>query len=162
MPFNANSFVNQTFTGANSTRYVTAPEGDYTLMIDSRSTDVEKWMSENEAKKGPNAGRVFVSMDVPVEILDDTVRATLQQEHVYSRYRMILDFDKDGRLDFSEGKNVKLGKLRDALHQNDPSQPWNPVMLGNSSVPFKGHVIETPDKTDPTVKYSEVSRVTRA
>src|SRR5258706_2257325 len=124
--FDAKAFVTGSITGATSTRYQTPPEGDFNMMLDGRNLDVEKWISTQVAQKGPNAGNEFVNFEVPVELLDDKVRIQLNQEHVYSRYRMILDFKADGSLDFIEGQNVKLGRLREALNQNDPNGPWDP------------------------------------
>lgn len=161
MPFDASKFVNQDFTGANATRYNNCPEGDYTLKVDLRESDVAKWIRENEIRKGPRAGSMMVSLDVPVEVLDDGVRAKLNQEHVYTRYSCILDFDKNGDLDFAEGRNVKLGRLREAMGQNTPGQAWNVKMLANDTIVFKGHVIERPDPNNPEDKFSEVSRVTK-
>jgi len=146
-----------------STRYVTPPEGDFNLMLDSRNLDVTKWFTSGIAQKGQNAGNEYVTFEIPMEILDDKVRQALNQDHVYSRYKGFLDFAPDGSLDFSEGKNVKIGRLREALNQNDPNVPWDPSQLALASgTIFKGHLKHTPNKDDPTAPFSEISRVTKA
>lgn len=40
------------------------------------------------------------------------------------RQNVWLDLTASGNLDLGRGKNVGLGKLRTALGQNDPSEPW--------------------------------------
>lgn len=159
MPFDAKAFVTQTTDKANSTVYVAIPEGDYKPMM-IETGDVSEWIRENEIRRGPNAGSTLVSLEIPVEILDDNLRSKMGLPKITSRYRMILDFDSAGNLDFSEGKNVKLGKLRDVLNQNDPGKPWSPSMLSGAG-PFAGHVVQTSAKDNPEQKYSEISRVTK-
>lgn len=161
--FNAQQFIKSTVSGASSTRYAVIPEGDYSLMLDQRNLDVEKWFTEQTASKGPNAGNTFITCEVPVEIVDQTLRDKMGQEHVYSRYRFIVDTNAAGEIDMSEGKNVKLGRLREALNQNDKNVPWDPSMLAQaSSVMFKGHLKHSPNKDDPQAPFSEISRVTKA
>ena len=102
----------------------------------------------------------MITVDIPVEVIDDNVRQKMGVQKVVTRYRMILDFDANGNFDFSEGKNVKLGKLRDALNQNQPGVSWNWSMLPGAG-PFKGHVSQTSDKNNPEQKYAEVTTVSR-
>jgi hypothetical protein len=151
--------VTQTTDKSNSTTYIAIPEGDYKPMM-IESGDVSEWIREYEIKKGPNAGGSLVNFEVPIEILDDELKQKLGLAKVVTRYRMILDFDASGNLDFSEGKNVKLGKLRDVLNQNDPGKPWSPSMLSGAG-PFAGHVVQTSSKDNPEQKYSEISRVAK-
>lgn len=68
-----------------------------------------------------------------------------------------LDISGSGGLDTSKGKNVGLGKLRDALGQNREGQPWSPGMLvGQVALIRVGHSI---DKRDNVTVQAEVKAV---
>lgn len=158
MSFNLKALGEAQYNASMSTVTVPIPEGEYVMMVGDWKDD---WMREQTANTGRNAGGTFVSVDVPVEIIDDALRIKLGRDKLLSRYRFILDIDANGQLDFSEGKNVRLGKLREVLDQNTPGVPWSMQQLASKG-PFKGWIKQTSDKTDPSIKYSEVSRVAKA
>jgi hypothetical protein len=154
--FDASAFLNQTVDGPMSTSIPANPEGEYKMMI-SGDSDPTTWFGEAKWEKN---GQSFSSptCTIPVEILDDALRAKLGRDKVTDRIKMFLDM-KDGRLDTSEGKNVKLGALRAALGQNEMAG-WTFGKLVGAG-PFIGRITQSSDKKDPTIKYSEVSRVSK-
>lgn len=159
MTFDVSKFVNATYSASTSTKFPVPDEGDYVIQLGA--FDEKTWLRVNSFKdKNTGEDREMVSLEIPVEILDDGQRQKLGISKVTSRYKCILDLDANGDLDFSEGKNVRLGRLRDVLGQNDPSQPWSIQMLANKG-PLMGHVAITTDKNDADKKYSEISRVTK-
>jgi len=83
-----------------------------------------------------------------------------KQDKNFAKQAIWLDFtfkDNQPVLDFSEGKNVALGALRDALGQNKERGKWQPQMLVGQLGKVKiGH---RPDKTNSEIIYAEVKRV---
>lgn len=147
----------QPITGAMSTEYEVAPEGDFVLMVGDY--DEKTWFREQTFENNDGTSRDAISVSIPMEILDDNVRVQMGRERVFSRYQFFLDLDPQGNIDFSKGKNVKLGKLREVLGQNDPALPWSFPMLAGKG-PFKGHNKVSSSKKNPEQKFSEISRVT--
>lgn len=151
--FNADAFLNQTASAPMATSVTPCPEGEFKFVID----DSDKAIKFNEftSDKG-----TFHTMEVLCNCLDDGVKAKLGREKVMVPIKMFLDLDASGSgLSTEPDKNVQLGKLREALGQNDGS-PWAPAMLKGKG-PFMGKVTQRADKDDPTIKYSEIKRVAR-
>lgn len=156
MAFDPSKF-SQPITGAMSTEYEIVPEGDFTLMVGDY--DEATWFRSQTFTNDDGTTRDAVSVSIPMEILDDNVRAKMGRERVFSRYQFFLDMDAEGNIDFTQGKNVKLGRLRQVLDQNDPSLAWSfPLLAGKG--PFKGHNKVTSSKKNPEQKFAEISRVT--
>jgi hypothetical protein len=90
---------------------------------------------------------------------DQLPNQILKRDKVLVPMNCWLDLTEDGAsLDLNEGKNVSLGRLRKALDQNEGK--WNPLMMkGKGPVMIK--VSQRSDKTDPTIKYAEVNRVSK-
>lgn len=156
-PFDASSFLNQTVDAPMSTSIPACPEGEYKMMI-SADSDITSWFGEAKWNKN-GIDHTEATCTIPVEILDDALRQKLGREKVTSRIKMFLDLKPDNSLDTSEGKNVRLGALRAALGQND-SPGWTFARLSGAG-PFIGRVTQSSDKKDPSIKYDEVTRVSK-
>jgi hypothetical protein len=155
--FDASAFLNQTVDGPMSTVFPVCPEGEFTMKI-TDDGDIASWFSEAKwTDKNTGEARSAPTVTIPVEILDDAVRQKLGVQKVTSRLKMFLDMS-GGKLDTSEGKNVRLGQLRAAVGQNTPG--WNFSMLKGAG-PFVGRTILVSDRNNPEIKYSEVSRVAK-
>jgi len=153
MSFDANAFLNQTITEANSTRTVPCPEGEFKAFID----DGEKAITTREGGLDRNGNELSPQLVVQFAVMGDQMpNQVLKRDKVLVPMNIWLDI-KDGALDMSEGKNVGLGRLRRAVGQNDPG-PWSPNMLkGKGPVMIK--VTQRSDKNDPEQKYGEISRI---
>jgi len=149
--FDVNAFVNQTYNQATSSDYALIPEANDVRMM-TGSGPLEKWFRTFTANDVQ-----YVTLEVPMIILDEAIKTEMARDTVMSRYKMFLDFDETGNLDFGKGRNVKLGQLREALGQNDPGAPWSPAMLADAG-PLLGKIVHTSGK-DGT-QYAEVGRVT--
>lgn len=79
---------------------------------------------------------------------DDTGMTEPQIKH-----GVFLDIDDSGMIDMAEGKNIDLGRLRAACGQNDGGA-WSPMDLEGQ--PVVGHIIQQPDKNDPTIIYNRI------
>lgn len=115
--FDKDDILNAQAEGEMDTKYTPFPEGEYPAYIAKLDTRV---VGENKDK---------VVLDLFWESDDAEVAKVTGMEKSQVRQSIFLDFTESGALDTSKGKNVQLGKLRDALGQNNPGQPWSPAML---------------------------------
>lgn len=112
--FDPDMFLNQEVTGANEVKYTPVPIGEYSAYCDDLSMDSYE--------------------DTPIlivhwAILSDELKEKLGLEKPTVQDRIFLDLNEDGSLAFGPNKNVKLGRTREAVGQNDPSKTWNFNML---------------------------------
>ena len=112
--FDPNTFMNTSTTDAMETTYTPVPEGEWTGVI-------------KEIK--PRAAKEAAMLDVVWGIDDDQVVAAIGMKSPIVRQTVFLDLTETGGLDKGKGKNVQLGKLREAVGQNQNGKPWQPGML---------------------------------
>ena len=145
--FNPDSFMNASITEANDTQYVPVPEGEFQATIDK----VEAKVVGNETPR-PILNVSWKTSDPAVQNATGRAENTVRQT-------IWLDVTESGGLDFGKGKNVGLGKLRDALGQNRPGQSWAPGMLvgGVAKVKVKHSI----DRRDGVTINAEVSGVAK-
>lgn len=123
-PFDPNSFMAQTVDGELDTQVQLVPEGEYPAMIES--IEAEKDFRHGIVGEGKKtAGATWANFSPRFVLQAPEVAAELGREKVVVAHEGIfLDLDSTGNLDFSKGKNVNLGQLRDAVGQNKPG-PWS-------------------------------------
>ena len=119
--FNPDQFLDQTITESNDTTVVPVPVGDYTAV----ATEVKcrSWQSKNDPSQ---AG---LALDITWEIDDESVKEFLGRSKVTVKGGIMLDVTDSGGLDMSKGRNVALGRLREALDLNKPGQPFSFSMI---------------------------------
>lgn len=132
--FNPELFLNAEVEGALSTEYVLIPEGDHSGIIGPISADSFKSF---DIKKGDNAGKKAYRLDLDIFVNDETG----QLKEMLGRppkiqYRLMLDMAAGGSLELGKGRNVNLGRLREAVHQND-GKKWSFGMLAGQPIRFK-------------------------
>lgn len=155
MAFNAEKFLATNVDIPMSTHTVPCPEGEFKAFID----DGDKAIQFKDGRAASD-GKVALSPQCTVMFAivgDQMPNQTLKRDKVLVPMNCWLDLTDDGEsLDFSEGKNVSLGRLRLALGMNDSA--WTPLaMKGRGPVMIKvGH---RADKDDPETRYAEVRRV---
>lgn len=143
--FNPEAFMNSTTNEASATQYLQVPEGEYNASIDTvtpRSTQTGKALLSIKWKVDDEAARNATGMAEPSVF-----------------HTIWLDVKDDGTLDGGPGKNVQLGKLRDALGQNAAGKPWTPGMLVGQVAKIR--VKHSIDKRDNVTINAEVSAVTK-
>lgn len=114
MSFNPDEFLSGTVAGEMSTEFTPIPEGEYNAVID-----------KVEARSTRNGGAI---LDVTWIIDDQAVREATGLENPKCRQSVFLDITASGGIDVSKGKNIGLGRLREAVGQNGP-QAWAPGQL---------------------------------
>ena len=112
--FDPDMFMNTQTSDANDTQYVPVPVGEYNGVI-------------GEVKAGTAGDKPVLNITWGID--DDEVRAATGLDKPTVRQTVWLDLTPQGGLDMGKGKNVGLGKLREALGQNTPGKPWSPGML---------------------------------
>jgi hypothetical protein len=146
--FNPDKFLESTTTDASSTSRNPVPEGEYKATVD----DLE--VRNVETKRGERQ-----ILRILWEIHDDEAKAATGLDRVIVRQDLWLDLNDRGGLDTGKGKNVSLGRVREALGQNTPGEAWNPGMLKGAG-PALLVVIERPDHASDAI-YNDVKSVGR-
>lgn len=150
--FDLNTFLQTSTTEANSTQLDPVPEGEYTAISQLVDKDC---FSTFDYKNGEKAGTKGFALTVKFKIADP--KAGEYDGRMVS-YRTTIDVTPDGNgLDFGKGKNIGLGRLREALGQNRAGVPWGPSMLGGQVA--KIVVKHEMDKQDSTKVYVRVDGV---
>lgn len=146
--FDADTLLASETQGAMSTEYTPIPVGEYTGVI--------KDIGVREVTSQKN-GETYRFFEVKYHIDDQQVAELTGMTEPQARQSMILDLTPGGTLDLGKGKNVQLGRLREACGQNDPSKPWSFEML-------RGQVVKVSIKhrtSDDGQIYAEVKNVAK-
>ena len=146
--FNPETFLDQQFTEANSTQMVPVPVGEYTAVI--KDVKARQWQS----KKDPSVAGL--TLDVTWDIDSPEVRELLGRDTVTVKQGIMLDLTDTGSLDMGKGRNVGLGRLREALDLNKPGEPFAFSML-----PVRVAQITVSHRIDGDNIYTDVKGVAR-
>jgi len=141
--FDPNVFLAQEVKGANEIKFTPIPKGEYKAFID----DID--MDEYEGSP------ILV---INYAIMDDTLKATLGLEKPTQQDRIFLDME-NGQLAFGVNKNVRLGRTREAVGQNN-GKAWQFNQLRGAG-PVKLLIDHKPGKNAGEV-FSYVARVAKA
>jgi hypothetical protein len=146
--FDPTAFLDQSIEGTLDTKMIPCPEGEFVAVIDS--VNPRPWNSKDGTKAG-------VALDVFWAIDDQGVKEQLGREKILVKQGIMLDLDATGqRLDVSKGKNINLGRLREALGMNNPGQSFSFAMLPGRAARVKvTHRIEGEDV------YADIKMVTK-
>jgi hypothetical protein len=145
MSFNAEQFMSTVVKGAFDTKTVPIPEGEYPGTI----TKLD--LREVKTKNGDR-----IILEVTWEITDPAVEQATNRDKNYARQSIWLDVTPEGALSERKGTNIGLGRLREAIGQNNPDKDWNmPQLVGASAmVSIKHRLNETTGEV-----YGEVGSV---
>lgn len=127
--FNAEDFLNATIEGANSTSAQPIPEGEYTAVI--AEFKLRPWVKKDDPSVSGQALDVVWQLDAP------NVAEELGRKELKAKQGIMLDFTDDGRLDMGKGRNVGLGRLREALDMNNPGQAFAISMIAGRMAKVK-------------------------
>lgn len=119
--FDPNQFLDVQITEANDTKLVPVPVGEYTAVIDKVTT--RAWQGKADPSKSG------VTLEVIWDIDNADVKALLGRDKVSCKQGIMLDLTDSGTFDMGKGKNVGLGRLREALGMNTPGVPFSFSML---------------------------------
>ena len=149
--FDPETFMHEEHEAPMETAFTPVDEDEYEAYID----DVEA-----EALKTDDGPKPV--LQITYALTSEEVKAKLEMDKVTVRQTVWLDFDEQtGKLAFGPNKNVRLGRIRDAVGQNEDGEPWAPSMLkGAGPVVIKvGHRFNKETGEGP---YADVQKVTAA
>ena len=121
--FDEDAFMSNTTEGTMSTEFTPVPEGEFQAVVSGVG------VRSGEGEKGP-----WAVLDIMWAVDDAAVAEETGMDNPKVRQSVFLDITPDGGLNLGKGKNVQLGKLREAVGQNG-SDAWSPSMLeGNVGI----------------------------
>lgn len=110
--FDTDTFLNATYEAANSTRLPLVPAGEFPAEVDRIS------VTSGVIKEGERAGESWHMLNLMWSIQDDKLKEKLKMDKVSVKQSFFLDVTEGGTLDMGEGKNVQLGRVREAVGMN--------------------------------------------
>lgn len=150
--FDPASLLEATVETSNDTKIIPIPEGEYLAVIDN--VKINTWQSGDGSKSG-------LRLDVEYLLDDAAAKEATGRDKLLVRQGIMLDLTEDGRsFDMGKGKNVGLGRLREATGLNTPGQTFAVQMLPGRLVKIK--VTQRPKEGDPETIYNDVRGVTKA
>jgi hypothetical protein len=152
MTFDPNDFLNATITESNDTALLNPPDnmsGDGYQMIADKAT-VAPWQGKADPSKSG------LKLEIQWQIEDENVKKFCGREKVMCRQSIMLDLNDSGGLDLGKGRNIGLGKLREALGMNVPGVPFSFQMISGRMA--QGYVQH---RVDGENVYAEIKRVAK-
>lgn len=124
MSFDPQSFLDASVSGTNDTKVIPVPVGEYMGIVEKVTP--RQWQSKDGSTTG-------ISLDVIWLIEDESVKEYLGRPSVSCKQGIMLDLTPQGGLDMSKGKNVGLGRLREAVGKNNSGEAFSFAMLPGSA-----------------------------
>jgi hypothetical protein len=150
MSFDPGSFLNTQVVGANDTKLVPIPVGEYIGITES--VDCVPWQSKEDTSKSG------LKLVVTIGIDNETVKSITGRDKPTVKHDVMLDINPGGQgLDMGKGKNVSLGRLREALQLNNPNEPFSFLQIPGR--PIKVSIKHREYKGD---LFAEVGAVAKA
>jgi len=147
--FDAQSFLDMQIADANSTATIPVPVGEYAAIIDK--INVRQWTKKDDPTISGLTLEVFWNVD------DQQVKELLGRDKVSVKQGVMLDITEEGGLDMGKGRNVGLGKLRQALGLNEPG-----VAFSFNQLPGQYAKVSVKHRIDGENIYPEVGTVVKA
>lgn len=117
-PFDPTVYSQMTFNQKASTESFPVPVGEHVCTIEK--TELAAWENKDKTNGGLKVQFTLVCEDSDKAIFNVTGR-----DKNTLRYEFILDMTEDGKgLDFGKGKNIRLGRLQEAVGIAE-GQPWS-------------------------------------
>lgn len=134
---------------ANSTFVPQCPVGDYDMVVDKVTAD------QFPGVKDPS--KTYTKVKFALTVNDPAVQAFLKRDKVVVLHDFLLEMTEDGTgIDMAEGKNVGLGRMREATGLNVPGQEWSFGMFVGR--PLKGHVEHEVYQGEAYAKVTKVAK----
>lgn len=148
MSFDPATFMNTTYEESNDTKVTPCPVGEY-LAVASK-VETKQWSTRDGSKSG-------VKLEIVWDIDDSNVKQLLGRDKVTVRQQVMLDLNESGTgLDMGKGKNVGLGRVREATDLNAAGQPFAFAMIeGRLAKVSVSHRIDGEDIYDEVKKVAK-------
>lgn len=147
--FDATSFLDMSVEGQLDTKAIPCPQGEYAAIAEK--VDARQWTGKADPTKSG------VVLEVVWSIEDANVREQLGRDKVTVKQGIMLDLTDSGTLDMGKGRNLGLGRLREAINQNQPGQPFSfQNIVGQMAKVTVSHRVDGEDI------FAEIKKVARA
>jgi hypothetical protein len=146
--FSPESFLDMQITESNDTKVIPIPVGEYMAVV--KEVKVRPWQSKADPSK---AG---IALDLIWSIDDAGVKQLLGRDEINAKQGVMLDMTEAGGLDVGKGRNISLGRLREAVGLNTPGQPFSFGMLTGRVAKVK-----VEHRVDGDAIYAEVKAVAK-
>ena len=146
--FNPDQFLDMQVTESNDTKVIPVPVGEYIAVISE--VKCRQWQS----KKDPSVSGL--ALDLIWDIDDSAVKELLGRDKVTVKQGCMLDITDSGGLAMGKGRNVGLGRLREATGLNTPGQPFSFSMLNGRLAK-----VSVSHRIDGEQIFSEVKQVAK-
>jgi len=147
--FSPEQFLDMQTTDSNDTKVIPIPPGEYFAVVSE--VKVRPWQSKADPSK---AG---IALDIQWALDDQGLRELLGRDTINVKQGVMLDMTEAGGLDMGKGRNVGLGRLREATNMNTPGQPFSFTMLTGRMAKVK-----VEHRVDGENIYAEIKQVARA
>lgn len=146
--FNPEQFLDMQVTESNDTKLTPVPVGEYNAIAEK--VEVKSWQKRDD----PSVSGLKLAITWNID--DEAVKQLLGRDKVSARQDIMLDLTEAGGLDMGKGKNVGLGRVREAVGLNVPGQPFSFTMVTGRLAKIKiAHRVDGEDV------YSEVKGVAK-
>ena len=146
--FSPEQFLDMQVNEANDTKVIPVPPGEYIAVV--KEVKIRPWQSKADPSK---AG---IALDLQWTLDDAGVKTLLGRDEVSVKQGIMLDLSEAGGLDMGKGRNVPLGRLREACGLNSPGQPFSVTMLTGRMARVK-----VEHRVDGENIYAEVKQVAK-
>lgn len=146
--FSPEQFLDMQVTESNDTKIIPIPVGEYLAVIGE--VKVLQWQKKDDPSQAGLKLQILWELDSP------EVKALLARDKVTARQDQMLDLTETGGLDMGKGRNVGLGRLREATGLNTPGQPFAFSMLTGRMAK-----VSIKHRVDGDTIYSEVKGVAK-
>ena len=147
--FDPTTFLSQQTTEQMDTQFPLIPANEYPAVINKIDA------RQQPSTKDPSV--TWTILDVTYLIDDANVKEVTGLPEPTIRQSIFLDINEQGQLDSGVGKNVNLGRLREALGLNKPGEAFSfDQLVGQACIVSVKH---NPDKEDPSRVYANVGKV---
>lgn len=146
--FSPEQFLDTQITESNATEFVPIPVGEYLGVADK--VDVKQWAKKDD----PSV--CGLKLVITWGLDDAGLKELLNREKISVRQDIMLELTESGGLDMGKGRNVGLGRLREAVGLNTPGQAFSFSML-----PGRMAKVLVKQRVDGQTIYNEVGGVTK-
>lgn len=147
--FDPNQFLDMQVDGTNDTKKIPCPAGDFPGIAEK--VEVRSWQKKDD----PSVSGL--TLEVTWVIEDASVKETTGRDKVMVRQGVMLDLTESGGLDMGKGRNVALGRLREAIGLNTPGQPFSFSMIpGRMALCNVSHRVVGEDVYDEIKKVAKM------
>lgn len=126
--FDPQAFLDTQTTEVNDTRVNPCPIGEWPAGIDG--VDMKSGVSQK-------TNEPWTRLNVKWKVEGCEANRIADRDPMYITQGILLDITESGGLDMGKGKNIGLGRLRDAVGLNKPGQPFSFRMLVGRSAKIR-------------------------